>query len=380
MNFTLSGELVMLQDAVTRFLREKYSFEQRRTLIGQRASASSIWNGLAELGLFGASLPEELGGLGGGPVDTMVIMEALGHALCVEPYLESAVIGGGLLRRAGGATAGDLLAALMAGRARFALASGEPTSRYGLQNVATSASRTDDGWKLSGTKAVVDAAPDATHILVTARTSGRQRDAGGISLFVVDRERSSDFRMHEYRLIDGRSAADLIFDDLALPADSLLGVQGEALSVLEQVRDEAIAALCAEAVGGMRRMLQDTIDYTKQRRQFGQALASFQVLQHRMVDMYMALEKAVSATYLVTLKLGDDPVSRATAASAAKVTIAESCRYIGQNAVQLHGGMGMTDELAVGHYFKRATVIESQFGSRDYHLARYADLTRPIAV
>lgn len=378
MNFTLSEEQVMLQDAVTRFLREKYSFDDRRQLIRDASSSPEIWSGITELGILGAALPEEFGGLGGSAVDTMVIMEALGSALVAEPYLETAVIGAGLLRRTGGKWARQALDAMLAGQARFALAAGEPTSRYALDDISTSARREGDEWILSGAKTVVDAAPVATHLLVTARTSGARREAAGVSLFLVDKAAAA-MTEHAYRLIDGRSAADLAFDEVRLPAEALLGQEGQSLPLLEQVRDEAIAAVCSEAVGGMRRMLQDTIEYTKQRRQFGQPLASFQVLQHRMVDMYMALEQAVSAVYLVTLKLDADPVARASAASAAKATIAQSARFIGQNAVQLHGGMGMTDELAVGHYFKRATVIESQFGSRDFHLARYAKLSRAEA-
>lgn len=378
MNFTLSEEQVMLQDAVTRFLREKYSFEDRRRLIAKASSAPSVWEGIASLGILGAALPEKLGGLGGGPVETMIIMEALGQALVVEPYLETTVIGGGLLKRAGGDRARQLLAALAAGEAKFAFAASEPTSRYALEDVSTTARRVGDGWLLDGAKSVVDAAPVATHLIVTARTSGQRRDQAGVSLFVVDKA-VEGLTAHEYRLIDGRSAADIQLDGVRLPASALVGVEGKSLPLIEQVRDEAIAAVCSEAVGGMRRMLQDTIEYTKQRRQFGQPLASFQVLQHRMVDMYMALEQAVSAVYLVTLKLDADPVARASAASAAKATIAEAARFIGQSAVQLHGGMGMTDELAVGHYFKRATVIESQFGSRDFHLARYAALSRRAA-
>lgn len=378
MDFTLTAEQTMLQDTIMRYLREEYAFDKRRRLIASSSSSAGIWNELAALGLLGAGLPEEQGGLGGGPVETMVVMEAMGQFLVTEPYLETAVIGAGLLRRTGGDRAEKLLEAMVAGEARFALAAAEPTSRYALEDVATQATKNGDGWVINGEKSVVDGAPVATHIIVTARTAGNRRDTTGISLFLVDRD-AAGLSSHDYRLIDGRSAADLRFDNVQLPADALLGEEGTSLPLVEQVRDEAIAALCSEAVGGMRRMLQDTIDYTRQRRQFGQALSSFQVLQHRMVDMYMAVERAVSATYLATLKLDADPVTRACAASAAKATIAETGRYVGQNAVQLHGGMGMTDELAVGHYFKRATVMESQFGSRDFHVARYAALTRPAA-
>jgi len=378
MNFSLCDEQVMLQDAVRRYLRERYGFEQRRELIREAASNPSVWNGIVELGIMGAAIPEDLGGLGGGPVETMIIAEAMGEALVTEPYLETAVIAGGLLKRIGGEAAAGLLEKLVAGEAKFALAMSERTSRYNIADVTTTARKDGDNWVIDGAKAVVEGAPSASYLLVTARTSGSQRDERGISLFVVDCSAAS-FTEHAYRLIDDRGASDIEFAGLRLPVDALLGTEGSALPLLEQVRDEAIAAMCADAVGAMRRMLQDTIDYTKQRRQFGQPLASFQVLQHRMVDMYMAIERAVSATYLATLKLDADPVERAKAASAAKVTIAETGRFVGQNAVQLHGGMGMTDELAVGHYFKRVTAVESRFGSRDYHLARYARLSRAKA-
>lgn len=378
MDFTLSDEQNMVQDALTRFLHAHYRFDHRRKLTAASSSSPDIWAGLASLGVLGVGIPEDQGGMGGGPAEIMVVMEALGQALVTEPYLETAVIGSGLLRRAGGARAAQLLHALVAGDARLALAAGEPTSRFALEDVSTTARQDAGGWVLNGAKSVVEGAPVASHILVTARTSGQQRDRAGVSLFLLDTSAAGITR-RDYRLIDGRSASDLCLDDVPLPGDALLGEEGASLALLEQVRDEAIAALCAEAVGGMRRMLQDTIDYTKQRRQFGQTLSSFQALQHRMVDMFMAVERAVSATYLATLKLDADPVSRACAASAAKATIAETARFVGQNAVQLHGGMGMTDELAVGHYFKRATVIGSQFGSRDYHVARYAALTRAQA-
>lgn len=379
MNFTISPEQTMLQDSVNRYLHDQYSFEARRKLLEGTAFSPSIWADFASsLGILGAALPEQAGGLGGGPVESMVIMEALGSALVLEPYLETAVIGGGFLKRSASPRAKALLSAIVAGAATIAFAASEPTARYALNDIETMARREGDGWVLDGLKAVVIAAPFASHLIVTARTSGARRDLDGISLFLVDRG-AAGLASHDYRLIDGRPAADLTFAKTALPADALLTPAGSAFPLIEQVVDEAIAAICAEAVGGMRRMLQDTIDYTRQRRQFGQPLASFQVLQHRMVDMYMALEQAVSAVYLATLKLDADPITRSRAASAAKVTIGKAARSIAQDAVQLHGGMGMTDELAVGHYFKRATVIEGMFGSVDHHIARYGALSRASA-
>ena len=378
MNFTLSEEQVMLQDAVTRFLTDQYSFERRHEFLAGGFSRP-IWNAFANsLGILGAALPESCGGMGGGPVDTMIIMEAIGRALVIEPYIETIVVGGGFLKRGPGGRAVHLLSEIITGQAIIAFAGLEPGARYAQHHVATTAVRDGDGWVLNGAKSVVEGAPAATHLIVSARTSCETRDRDGLSLFVMD-AKTAGIGSHDYRLIDGRSAADLQFRDVRVPADALLGGEGDASGLIEQVMDEATAALCSEAVGVMRRLLEDTIAYTQQRRQFGQPLSSFQVLQHRMVDMYMALEQAVSAVYMATLKLDQAPAERALAVSAAKVTIGKSARMMGQNAVQLHGGMGMTDELAVGHYFKRATVIEAQFGSVDHHLARYAALSRDLA-
>ena len=217
-------------------------------------------------------------------------------------------------------------------------------------------------------------APLATHLLVTARTA----DSEGISLFLVDLDRAGPgLDIHGYRTVDDRRAADLVIDGLRLPAHALLGEEGQAWASLDQARDEGAAAICAEAVGCMRKVLADTVEYCKQRRQFGQPIGSFQVLQHRMVDMYMELEQAVAAVYLAVLNLDAEPAIRARAVSAAKATIGRAARFVGQNAVQLHGGMGMTEELAIGHYFKRLTAIQYEFGSTDHHVARYAELTKP---
>jgi alkylation response protein AidB-like acyl-CoA dehydrogenase len=217
-----------------------------------------------------------------------------------------------------------------------------------------------------------------SRLIVTARTGGAQAARSGVSLFLLERGLPG-VSLHEYHTIDGRRAADLSLDGVVLPVEALLGAEGGALELVELVADEAVAAICAEAVGVMGRMLDDTVDYTRQRRQFGQPISSFQVLQHRMADMMMQLELARSAVYGATLKLGADPVERAKAASAAKVTCDQACRYVGQNAVQLHGGMGMSDELALTHYFRRATVIGNTHGSADYHLARFAKLERGAA-
>lgn len=370
MDFNLTSEQEQLRDSLRAFLADRNDFETRTKVSRSEPGwRESLWRAFAdELGILGAPLPESAGGLNGDAVDTMVIMEELGGSLVIEPYLESVVIAGGLL------TGRDAdLARIVTGDARFAFAWAEASSRYRFESVATKAERDGDGWRLSGGKAVVMAAPWATDLIVTARTAGVPGDKGGVSLFLVD-PKAAGVTLTAYPTIDGRQAADIRFDGVKLSADMLIGPEHEALPLIEKVGDAAIAAMAAEAVGVMRRLVQDTIDYTRQRRQFGQPISSFQALQHRMVDMYMQLELATSAVYLATLSLDADPVERARAASTAKVAVGNALRFVGQNAVQLHGGMGMTDELAVGHYFKRATVIESEFGSVDYHLARYVAL------
>lgn len=377
MDFTFTEEQGQLRASLRGYLTAHHGLADRLTASRSEAGWDARqWDDFAErLGILGAALPERAGGLGGSPVDTMVIMEELGESLSPAPYLETVVVAGGLL--AGAGERDSELAAIALGTARYAFAWAEPSGRYGYRHVTTRANRSEHGWTLSGFKSVVTAAPWATHLIVTARTDGAVDDPDGISLFLVEAGQPG-VTMSAYPTIDGRRAADISFEAVALPDIALLGDVGEALPLVEKIGDAAIAAIGAEAVGVMRRLLQDTIDYSRQRRQFGQPIAEFQALQHRMVDMFMQLEMATSAVYLATLHLDDDPVERAKAASAAKVTIGNACRFVGQNAVQLHGGMGMTDELPVGHFFKRATVIESELGSTDYHLARYAELSRAV--
>ena len=376
MDFNLTTEQELLRDGLARFLSTRYDLEKSRAAAKTGTGwQPEIWRGFAdELGILGASLPEDVGGIGGGPVEVMVIAEALGHALVVEPYIDTVVVAGGLLRRAGGRAATAVLEKIVAGTAIVALAAAEPTSGDHWQDVSTTAVRDGDDSVVTGSKIVAMSAPLATHLLVTARTV----DSEGISLLLVDLDRAGPgLDIHGYRTVDDRRAADLVMDGLRLPAHALLGEEGQAWASLDQARDEGAAAICAEAVGCMRKVLSDTVEYCKQRRQFGQPIGSFQVLQHRMVDMYMELEQAVAAVYLAVLNLDAEPAIRARAVSAAKATIGRAARFVGQNAVQLHGGMGMTEELAIGHYFKRLTAIQYEFGSTDHHVARYAELTKP---
>ncbi|GCB00578.1 acyl-CoA dehydrogenase family protein [Mycolicibacterium sp. NCC-Tsukiji] len=373
MDFTFSAEQELLRDGLSKFLAGRYDLET------SRAAAKSgpgwqpdIWQSFAEeLGILGAALPEDAGGIGGGPVEVMLIAEALGHALVIEPYVDTAVVAAGLLLRSGSATAGPVLAEIASGTAVVALAAAEADSGDRWQDVQTTASRDGDDWVLRGDKIMVVNAPLATHLLVTAQTPG------GISLFLVDISESRDgLVMHSYRTVDDRRAADLELRDVRLPGDALLGAEGEAWPSIAQARDECAAAVCAEAVGNMRKVLADTVEYAKQRQQFGQPIGSFQALQHRMVDMHMELEQSVSAVYLAVLNLDADARTRARSVSAAKATVGRAARFIGQNAVQLHGGMGMTEELAIGHYFKRLTAVQYEYGSTDHHVTRYAELTR----
>ncbi|QLL07594.1 acyl-CoA dehydrogenase family protein [Mycobacterium vicinigordonae] len=373
MDFNLSQEQQLLRDGLVKFLSVRYDLEKSRaaakTGLGWQPE---IWRGLAaELGILGATLSEEVGGIGGGPIELMLITEALGHALVIEPYVDTVVVCGGLLHRAGNSAANELLAKVIDGTAIVALAAAEPASGDRWQDVSTRAESDGDGWVLSGSKLMVVGAPLATHLLVTARAPGDD----GISLFLIENGTAAT-EVHAYRTIDDRRAADITFDNVRLPAAALLGEPGGAWQSLSRARDEGAAAVCSEAVGCMRKVLADTVEYCKQRQQFGQPIGSFQVLQHRMVDMYMELEQAIAAVYLAVLRLDADEATRARAVSAAKVTVGRAARCIGQQAVQLHGGMGMTEELAIGHYFKRLTAMQYEFGSTDQHIARYAELTR----
>jgi alkylation response protein AidB-like acyl-CoA dehydrogenase len=378
MDFNLTDEQQLLRDGLTKFLATRYDLNTSRAAAKTGAGwQPGIWRGFAdELGILGAGLPESVGGIGGGPTEVMVIAEALGHALVVEPYIDTAVVAGGLLLRAGGDAAQIVLRRIVDGTAIVALAAAEPTSGDYWQDVSTTARRDGTDWVLRGAKIVVISAPLATHLLLTARTSGARADTDGISLFLVDLAAgNSGITTHPYRTVDDRRAADLVIDGLRLPEQPVLGEIGQAWPSVALARDEGTAAVCSEAVGCMRKVLGDTIEYCTKREQFGAPIGSFQVLQHRMVDMYLRLEQAVAAQYLATLRLQADPVTRARAVSAAKATVGRAARFIGQNAVQLHGGMGMTEELAIGHYFKRLTAIEYEFGSADHHVARYASLT-----
>ena len=378
MNFSYNETQQMLRDTLARFLADTYDFETRRKMVASDAGRDpGIWRSLAtELGILGASFSEEQGGLGGGAVENMIVMEQLGEAIAIEPYLQTVVIGGGALRAAGGTQADALIPAIIGGEAIIAFAYAEPQGRYELHNLRTTARKDGAGWVLNGHKAVVYAAPWATHLLVTARTGGSQREAGGVSLFLIEANAPGIVR-RDYPTVDGFRASEIYFENCAVPGDALLGEEGGALPLVEQVVDEATAGICAEAVGVMRRLHGGTMDYARQRKQFGRAISDFQVLQHRMVDMLMEVEQAASMTLMATLKLGLPEAERMAAVSQAKAKVGKGLKFTGQSAIQIHGGIGITDELAIGHYFKRATMIENQFGSVDHHLERFERLSMP---
>ncbi|MFM9034571.1 MAG: acyl-CoA dehydrogenase family protein [Mycobacterium sp.] len=374
MDFNLTPEQDMLREGLSRFLVARYDLGRSRAAAKTGAGwQPEIWRSFAgELGILGATLPASAGGTGGGPVEAMVIAEELGRALVIEPFIDTVVVAGGLLQRACKAEATAVLESITDGTAVVALAADEGSDDW--ESVSTIAVRDGDDWVLTGSKAVVMSAPIATHLLITARTAAGPQ---GISLFLADFDPAAPpagVTAHPYRTVDDRRAADIVLDGVRLPAAAL--VQSDGWPSLSRARDDGAAAVCAEAVGAMRRVLADTVDYCKQRQQFGVPIGSFQVLQHRMVDMHIELEQAVAATYLAVLHLESEPRVRARAVSAAKATVGRAARFVGQNAVQLHGGMGMTEELAIGHYFKRLTALQYEFGSTDHHRSRYARLTR----
>mgnify|MGYP000389188311 CR=1 FL=1 len=371
MDFSFNETQTMLRESLARYLRERYDFDSRQKMLARAEGRDpAIWRAFAgELGILGAPFAEAHGGFGGGPVDNMVIMEELGRAMAVEPYLDTVVVGGHALVAAGGAHADALIPGIIAGEVIIAFAWAEPKSRYNPARIETRATADGAGWTLSGHKSVVIAAPYATHFLVTARTGGRAGEAEGVSLFLVD-AKAGGITRRDYPTVDGWMASELSFENAKAGPQALLGAEGEALPLVEELLDRAAAATCAEAAGAMRRLHELTLDYAKQRTQFGQPIAKFQVIQHRLVDMLMEVEQALSMAYQATLRLDLPAAERARAVSQAKAKIAKGARFLGQAAVQTHGGIGITTELAAGHYFKRLTMLESRYGDQDHHLAR----------
>ncbi len=376
MDFSFTEEQTLLRNSVSKYLADNYAFDAWRKFTRTEAGRDpKHWQLLGELGLFGAALPEEHGGLGGGAVESMIIAEEFGRALVVEPYVPTVVIGGGFLKYGGSdAQKSEWLNKIAVGETMMSFAFAEAQGRYNLADLTTTAKKQGGLYILNGQKAVAVAAPWADTLVVTARTAGGQRDANGISVFLVDKK-SKGVSTRDYPIWDGGRASEVTFENVEVPADRMIGAADAALPLVERVVDEAIAATCADATGAMKVLVDATVEYSKQRKQFGVPIGKFQVLQHRMVDMFVNYEQAVSITLMVTLKLDESETERKKAASAAKAEIGKAGRFVGQGAVQIHGGMGMTDELNVGHYFKRLTMIDALYGSTDHHLKRFAALS-----
>ncbi|MGN6115652.1 MAG: pimeloyl-CoA dehydrogenase small subunit [Nitrobacter sp.] len=375
MDFDLTEEQRLLKESVDGLLADSYDFESRKKYAKEKGGWSkAVWSKLAEQGLLGLPFSEEEGGFGGGAVETMIVMEALGRALVLEPYLATVVIGGGFLRHGGSAAQKAAhVPGIVDGSKTLAFAQLEKNSRYDLADVATTAKKKGDGWIIDGEKFVVLNGETADTFIVTARTKGGQRDRNGIGVFLVPANAKGVSRKG-YPTQDGLHAADVTFTGVEVGADAVLGDAENGLPLVEQVVDDARIALCAEAVGAMDESLKTTVEYIKTRKQFGVPIGSFQVLQHRAADMFVALEQARSMAMFATMAAEfDDAKERANAIAAAKVQIGKSGKFVGQQSIQLHGGIGMTMEAKIGHYFKRLTMIENTFGDADYHLARVRD-------
>jgi alkylation response protein AidB-like acyl-CoA dehydrogenase len=373
MDVQFTEEQELLQSSVQRLLRDQYGFDARRKIMATDEGWSrKHWQAFAELGLCAAPFSENSGGLGGGPLATMIVMKEFGRNLVIEPYIETVVLAGGLIEDFGSAAQREaFLPDIMEGKSIWTLAWAEGRSRYDFNRVTTTARRQGEKFILNGAKSAVIGAPWADRLIVSARTSGAPADRNGVSLFVVDR-RSAGIHLQDFRTIDGRRAAELTLKDVEVPAGNMLGAEGEGVAALEACRNRAIAALCAEAVGAMTELNSATLEYSKTRKQFGVAIGSFQVLQHRMVDMLIALEESISLTQHLHLTLAAGEKHGTKLASGAKSKVGDAARFVAEQAVQLHGGMGMSDELNVGHYFKRIASINIQFGDPTYHLMRYA--------
>jgi pimeloyl-CoA dehydrogenase small subunit len=374
MDFALTEEQNLLQHSVERLLADHYTFEARRRYMQEpRGWSLGLWKRYAELGLLGLPFDEDYGGSGGGPVETMIVMEQNGRALVLEPFLSTVVLAGGLIRLgATKATRAALLPAIAAGELSASFAHAERQSRYDLADVATTVRRDGSGFVIDGAKTLVLQGDSAEKFVVSARLSGGQNDRNGLALFVVDAT-APGVAVRGYGAVDGTRAAEVTFSGVRADAAALIGEPGAAFPLIEQIADHTIAALCAEAVGAMAAAHETTVDYMKTRKQFGVTIGSFQVLQHRAAEMLIAVEQARSMAMLATMMAAEpDARERRQAISAAKVQIGRSGRFVGQQSIQIHGGIGMTMEAKIGHYFKRLTIIDTMFGDADHHLGLVA--------
>jgi len=375
MDFTFNEEQSLIQDQVDQFVQKEYDWETRQALSNSDLGfGEDNWKKFADLGWLGICVSEDSGGFGGSSIESMLIMEAFGKGLVVEPFLETVIMSGGLIDDHGSdEQKSSVLEPAIAGEMHLALAYAEPQSRFNLSDVVTEAKSDGDNFILNGYKSVVMNGPSADKIIISARTSGAQLDENGISLFIVDAN-SDGLNKTNYKTVDGRRASDLTLENVSVSKNNLIGEQDKGFEILDSSIDKAILAISAEAVGAMEVLYKTTVEYTKTREQFGTAIGKFQVLQHRMVDMFMEYEQCKSLLYMATMKYEEGAEDAKKAISGLKYQVGKAGKFIGQQAVQLHGGMGVTDELNVGHYFKRLTTVGTIFGNTDYHLKKYTSL------
>jgi pimeloyl-CoA dehydrogenase small subunit len=375
MDFELSDEQRLLQDSITRLMGDRYAFEQRKGYLkAPEGFSPALWSQYAELGLLGLPFAEEYGGFGGGAQEIMLVMQAFGRALILEPYLATVVLGGTALRLAGSeAQRGEILPAIAEGRMKLAFAHSERQARYDLTDVITTAKRGGGGWVLDGAKSVVVHGDAADRLVLSARTSGDRYDADGITLFLVDAS-APGLARRGYATRDEQRAADVALSNVRVSDGDVLGEPGEGFSIVQRVVEAGIAATAAEAVGAMEAMHGMTLEYSKTREQFGKPIGSYQVVQHRLADMFMTMEQGRSMAMLATVMVEQpDAAERARKIAMAKVGVGQAGRYVSQSAIQMHGGIGMTEEYAVGHYFRRCMAIERLFGDPAHYLQKLAD-------
>ena len=372
MNFELSEEQKMIQQSVERFVQENYDLPKRVEISSKDPGYSKdYWNSMAELGWLGLPFSEKDGGFGGNQIDTLVIMEQFGKGLVLEPFLANIVLGGGAIQMGGSEELkNEMLSSLIEGSKQLTLAYAEQQSRFDLEDVATSARKEGEKYIINGQKSMVLNAESADHLVVVTRTNGGQVDEEGITLFLVDSD-TKGLEKQNFPTVDGLRASEITFDNVEVSSERMIGDLDKGFDILRVVSNNAILALCAEAVGAMEILYKDTVEYTQQREQFDHPLSDFQVLQHRMVDMFMEYEQCKSLLFRATMETIQDPVLAQRTIHALKHLIGKSGIFVGENAVQLHGGMGVTEELRIGHFFKRLLVIDSQFGNADFHLDKF---------
>ncbi|MDA9798804.1 acyl-CoA dehydrogenase family protein [Luminiphilus sp.] len=374
MNFDFTEEQQMVRDSIARFVQDDYDWDTRKSIVASEKGLSpDNWKLFAELGWLSIPFAEEHGGFGGNIVDLSVVMEELGKGLVVEPYFPTVVLFGGLIARAGNdAQRAEWLPRVIGGDVLGGFAYVERQSRFALHDCLTTATPSGDGFVLNGEKVVVFNGEQADHLVVLARTSGEQSDRTGLSLFMVEASAAGIDKMN-YPMMDGQRVANVTFKDVALPADALLGEEGQALALVEALVDEAIIALASEAVGIMGVLNTKTLEYAKTREQFGVAIGSYQALQHRMVDTMMAYEQCKSLLFKALCEYKQDPAMAAETIHALKVLIDRNAKHVFGEAIQIHGGMGMTDELDIGHYAKRLMMINTTFGDANFHRNRFVE-------